>query len=361
MCKTFHKEAEINVMNYTNNGETIAIECRNLWKIFGDQAQEALVAAQSGDVDKDSALEKFGCVIGVADASFSVKKGEIFCIMGLSGSGKSTVIRHVNRLIEPTSGEVYVEGRDVMGLSDNELRELRARKIGMAFQHMALWPHKKIAENVAFGLEVQKVPKNVRLAAAEDVLERVGLGGWGDRYPDQLSGGMQQRVGLARALAANPDILLMDEPFSALDPLIRNDLQNEFLALSREVKKTTLFITHDLDEAMKMGDRVAIMKDGRIDQTGTPEEIVLHPKTDYVARFVGSMSTLKYLSASEIAVPGEISSDAPRFASDASLPMLIEALSEGVDHLVIMEGDTVIGRIGRPELLGAVGRDLVRT
>lgn len=170
----------------------------------------------------------------------------------------------------------------------------------MVFQHMALWPHKTIAENVAFGLEVQKAPKSTRRAAADRALDRVGLSGWGDRYPDELSGGMQQRVGLARAMAADPDILLMDEPFSALDPLIRKDLQDEFLMLSREMKKTTLFITHDLDEAMRMGDRIAVMKDGRIVQTGTPENIVLRPETDYVSRFVSSISTLKYISAMEI-------------------------------------------------------------
>lgn len=185
-----------------------AIECRNLWKIFGSRAHEALAAAKTGEVDKEEALKRFGCVIGVADASFSVAKGEIFCIMGLSGSGKSTIIRHVNRLIEPTAGEIYVEGRDVMKLGKRELRELRARKIGMVFQHMALWPHKTIAENVAFGLEVQRTPKDTRKSAANDALERVGLGGWGDRYPDQLSGGMQQRVGLARAMAADPDIFV---------------------------------------------------------------------------------------------------------------------------------------------------------
>lgn len=346
-------------MNSASDGES-AIECRNLWKIFGARASEALAAARAGDVDKDGALARYGCVIGVADASFTVNRGEIFCIMGLSGSGKSTIIRHVNRLIEPTAGQVHVEGRDVMGLDPKELRELRARTIGMVFQHMALWPHKTISENVAFGLEVQKTVKQTRRAAADDALMRVGLDGWGDRYPDQLSGGMQQRVGLARALAADPDILLMDEPFSALDPLIRNDLQDEFLTLSRDMKKTTLFITHDLDEAMKMGDRIAIMKDGRIDQTGTPEQIVLHPETDYVARFVGSISTLKYISASEIAVSGDVAADAPRLGPDAPLPALIEALANGADHLVVADGERVIGRIGRPEILSAVGRDLAR-
>jgi len=337
-----------------------AIECRNLWKIFGHRAQEALAAAEIGEVDKDEALKRFGCVIGVANASFSVAHGEIFCIMGLSGSGKSTIIRHVNRLIEPTSGQVHVEGRDVMGLGARELREMRARKIGMVFQHMALWPHKTIAENVAFGLEVQKTPKETRRAAAEDALARVGLGGWGDRYPDQLSGGMQQRVGLARAMAADPDILLMDEPFSALDPLIRNELQDEFLSLSREMNKTTLFITHDLDEAMKMGNRIAIMKDGRIDQTDTPENIVLRPATDYVTRFVSSISTLKYLSASEIMVTGDAVTNAPSFGPDTSLPTLLDAFSKGADEIAIKEGDTVLGRIGRSEILETLRSDLAR-
>ena len=336
------------------------IECRELWRIFGERSKEALAAAKAGKVDKDEAFRQFGCVIGVAEASFSVGRGEIFCIMGLSGSGKSTILRHVNRLIEPTAGSVHVNGRDVMALSPKELRALRARKIGMVFQHMALWPHKTIAGNVAFGLEVQGVRKAACREAVEEALEMVGLSGWGDRYPDELSGGMQQRVGLARALASDPDILLMDEPFSALDPLIRRDLQDEFLKLSEKSRKTTLFITHDLDEAMRIGDRIAIMKDGRIDQTGTPESIVLRPETDYVARFVSSISTLKYISASEIAVGGEVEPDAAVIGPETPLPVLINSLKNGADHLVVKDGDRLIGRIGRPEILSAVSRDLER-
>ncbi|MDE0533707.1 MAG: glycine betaine/L-proline ABC transporter ATP-binding protein [Albidovulum sp.] len=340
--------------------EASSIECRNLWKIFGQRADEVLAAARDGKVSKDEALKKFGCVIGVADASFSVRRGEIFCIMGLSGSGKSTILRHVNRLIEPTAGSVHVGGQDVMSLSKRQLRALRARKIGMVFQHMALWPHKTISGNVAFGLEVQGVEKKACREAAEEALEKVGLRGWGHRYPDELSGGMQQRVGLARALAADPDILLMDEPFSALDPLIRRDLQDEFLTLSENARKTTLFITHDLDEAMRVGHRIAVMKDGRIDQIGSPEAIVLHPETDYVARFVGSISTLKYISASEIASAGEVAVDAPGIGPDATLPVLIRQLANGTDHLAVKDGDRLIGRIGRPEILAAVERDLER-
>lgn len=336
------------------------VSCRNVWKIFGNRAAEALAAAKAGEVDKDEALRRFGSVIAVADASFSVDKGEIFCIMGLSGSGKSTILRHVNRLIEPTAGEIHVEGQDVTKLSKKKLRDLRARKIGMVFQHMALWPHKTIADNVAYGLEVQKVAKAQRLITAHETLERVGLDGWGDRYPDELSGGMQQRVGLARALAADPDILLMDEPFSALDPLIRKDLQDEFLKLSREMKKTTIFITHDLDEAMRMGNRIAIMKDGRIDQTGSPENIVLRPATDYVSRFVSSISTLKYISAGEIMTPGAASANAPAFGPDTTLPILLKALSEGAEELAITDGSQALGRIGNAEIMQTIRTDLAR-
>ncbi|MDE0697418.1 MAG: glycine betaine/L-proline ABC transporter ATP-binding protein [Boseongicola sp.] len=346
-------------MGNDTNGSA-AIECRNLWKIFGSRVDETLAAAEAGKVDKSTALKQFGCVIGVADVSFDVRRGEVFCIMGLSGSGKSTILRHVNRLIEPTAGSVLVDGQDVMDLDDRSLRALRAEKIGMVFQHMALWPHKTITGNVAFGLEVQGADRKACRKAAEEALETVGLGGWGDRYPDELSGGMQQRVGLARALAADPDILLMDEPFSALDPLIRRDLQDEFLELSARAQKTTLFITHDLDEAMRIGHRIAVMKDGRVDQIGTPEAIVLRPETDYVARFVGSISTLKYLSASEITVSGDVSSDAPVLGPNSALPEVIGALANGADHLAIRDGDRLIGRIGRSEVLAAVGRDLRR-
>jgi len=291
-----------------------------------------------------------------------VEQGEIFCIMGLSGSGKSTILRHVNRLIEPTAGHVHVEGRDVMSLKPKELRKLRASKIGMVFQHMALWPHKTIANNVGFGLEVQKVAKAARQDAAEGALERVGLGGWGSRYPDELSGGMQQRVGLARALAADPDILLMDEPFSALDPLIRRDLQDEFLKLSREMNKTTLFITHDLDEAMRLGNRIAIMKDGRIDQTGTPEAIVLQPETDYVSRFVSSISTLKYLTAAQIMTTADSAPEhVPRFSAQTPLSELLDAFSSDVDVLAITHNAKSVGVVTRASVLDVLRHDLART
>ena len=279
------------------------IECRNLWKIYGARAEEALAAVRADDLSKDEVRDRFGCVVGVRDASFSVAKGEIFCIMGLSGSGKSTLVRHINRLIEPTAGEIHVAGRRVDTMDEPELRALRAETIGMVFQHMALWPHRTLIENVGFGLEVRNVPLAHRREAAAKALASMELEGWEDHYPDQLSGGMQQRVGLARALAADPEILLMDEPFSALDPLIRRQLQDQFLELSKKVNKTTVFITHDLDEAIRMGDHIAIMNDGVIVQVGTPEEIVTNPVDAYVAEFVKGISRVGLVRASSIMVP----------------------------------------------------------
>ncbi len=266
----------------------------------------------------------------------------------------------MNRLIEPTSGTVIVDGHDVMGLENRELRILRPGKIGMVFQHMALWPHKTIAGNVAYVIEVQGAYRKTCRETAETSLSTVGLADWGARYPDELSGGMQQRVGLERALAADPDILLMDEPFSALDPLIRWNLRDEFPEPSERAGKTTLFIIHDPDEAMRVGHRIAVMKDGRIDQIGTPESIVLHPETEYVARFVSSISTLKYLSASEIAVEGDVADDASVFGPNTPRPELVARLEDGVDHLAIRNGDRLIKGVGHPEILAAVGQDLER-
>ena len=281
----------------------VQIECRSLWKIYGAQADQALQAVQAEGLSKDEVRDQFDCVLGVRDATFSVNRGEIFCIMGLSGSGKSTLVRHINRLIEPTAGEIHVAGQRVDQMDETNLRQLRAETIGMVFQHMALWPHRTLTENVAFGLEVRDIPLEERRKAADVALASMDLSGWEDHYPDQLSGGMQQRVGLARALAADPDILLMDEPFSALDPLIRRQLQDQFLSLSQKVKKTTVFITHDLDEAIRMGDQIAIMNDGVIVQIGTPEEIVTNPKDDYVAEFVKGISRVNLVRAETIMSP----------------------------------------------------------
>ncbi|WP_432256882.1 quaternary amine ABC transporter ATP-binding protein [Limimaricola sp. AA108-03] len=273
------------------------VVARNIWKIFGPRAEEAMQALRRENLSKSEVLERYQSVVGVRDVSISVGRGEIFCIMGLSGSGKSTLVRHINRLIEPTSGQILIDGVDVGRLDPEGLRAMRAKKIGMVFQNMALLPHRTVRDNISFALELRNVDPFTRAEAADRVIELVSLQGYGDRMPSELSGGMQQRVGLARAMAADPDILLMDEPFSALDPLIRRGLQDEFLALSRVMNKTTLFITHDLDEAIRMGTRIAIMKDGEVVQTGTPEEIVTAPADDYVAEFVAGISKLKLVFA----------------------------------------------------------------
>ena len=276
------------------------IECRKLWKIFGNDADRAMDAIRSEGLTKEDVLNHFGCVVGVQDVSFSVNEGEIFCVMGLSGSGKSTLIRHLNRLVEPTAGEIWIEGENIGTLSATGLRELRASKMGMVFQNMALMPHRTVRENVAFALEVRGHDRKARFEVADKAIEIVELGGWGDRYPDELSGGMQQRVGLARAIAADPHFLLMDEPFSALDPLIRRQLQDQFMQLAKEMKKTTLFITHDLDEAIRIGDRIAIMREGMLVQVGTPEQIVMEPNDSYVADFVAGISKLHLVTAARI-------------------------------------------------------------
>lgn len=307
--------------------------------------------------------DRFDCVVGVVDASFSVEEGEIFCIMGLSGSGKSTLIRHVNRLIEPTSGHVFIEGQDVNGLNARQLRELRASKIGMVFQNMALMPHRTVLDNVAFALEVRHVSKDERYAVARKALAAVDLEGWDKRYPDELSGGMQQRVGLSRAIAADPHILLMDEPFSALDPLIRRQLQDQFIQLAAEMKKTTLFITHDLDEAIRIGDRIAIMKDGELVQIGTPEAIVTEPVDDYVADFVAGISNLHLVSASRVMEPLEAyesrhgvldRSLCPRAIPDDDLNRLAD-LSIESDHPIIVEQDgNAVGVVSKRALLRGI-------
>ncbi len=285
------------------------IDVRGVWKIFGKRSDEAMQAIQSENLSKKQVFEKFGCVVGVRDATFTANEGEIFCIMGLSGSGKSTLVRHINRLIEPTSGSIHINGLDVSSLGPEALRKTRAEKIGMVFQNMALLPHRTVRDNVALGLEIRKIPRIKRWETAEKALELVNLSGWEDRLTGELSGGMQQRVGLARALASDPEILLMDEPFSALDPLIRRQLQDFFLSLSQKLKKTTIFITHDLDEAIRLGSRIAIMKDGVIAQIGTPEEIVMYPADDYVADFVRGISKLKLVHATSIMQPIEKGTD----------------------------------------------------
>lgn len=294
----------------------VKVEVKNLTKIFGKRTQTALEMMKKHQ-SKTEILQKTGATVGVYEASFDVQEGEIFVIMGLSGSGKSTLIRLLNRLIEPTSGNILIDGEDISTLSKEELREVRRHKINMVFQNFGLFPHRTILENTEYGLEVRGVPKEERQAKAEKALENSSLLSFKDQYPSQLSGGMQQRVGLARALANDPEILLMDEAFSALDPLIRREMQDELLELQSNVQKTIIFITHDLNEALRIGDRIALMKDGEIMQIGTGEEILTNPANDYVREFVEEVDRSKVLTAQNIMVPAlttNIESDGPNVA-----------------------------------------------
>lgn len=275
------------------------IKVENLTKVFGRRPNQAVELLQENKT-KNEILELTGMTVGVNQASFEVKTGEVFVIMGLSGSGKSTLVRLLNRLIEPTSGKIVMDGQDVTKMTRDQLRNLRREKISMVFQNFALLPHKTILENAEFGLEIQGVDREIRQEKARESLELVGLGNYLDKYPDELSGGMQQRVGLARALANDPDILLMDEAFSALDPLIKKDMQDELMELHQSVNKTIIFITHDLNEALRIGDRIALMKDGTIVQVGTAEEILMNPANDYVERFVEDVDLSKVIKASHV-------------------------------------------------------------
>ncbi len=293
------------------------IELKNVSKIFGDHTRKALAMLKEGK-GKDEIQAKTGSVIGVNNVSFNVCQGEIVVVMGLSGSGKSTLVRCINRLFEPTSGEILVDGQDVRKLNRDELRQFRREKFGMVFQNFALFPHRTVVHNVEFGLEIQNADKELRRQKAEKSLELVGLKGWGEKYPSELSGGMQQRVGLARALALDPDILLMDEAFSALDPLIRRDMQDELISLQQSMRKTIVFISHDLDEALKLGDRIVLMKDGAVVQIGTPEDILMNPSNEYVAKFVEEVDITKVLTAESIMKKSQdvayLSADGPRAA-----------------------------------------------
>ena len=275
------------------------LEVKHLTKIFGKRQKQALEMVQQAK-SKTEILEKTGATVGVYDVNFEVQTGEIFVIMGLSGSGKSTLIRLLNRLIDPTSGDIYIDGQDVAKMNEEELRDVRRHKLNMVFQNFGLFPHRTILENTEFGLEVRGVDKEERTRLAEQALDNAGLFSFKDQYPDQLSGGMQQRVGLARALANNPDILLMDEAFSALDPLIRREMQDELLDLQAEHERTIIFITHDLNEALRIGDRIAIMADGQIMQIGTGEEILTNPANDFVREFVEDVDRSKVLTAQNI-------------------------------------------------------------
>ncbi|MBF2348354.1 glycine betaine/L-proline ABC transporter ATP-binding protein [Listeria marthii] len=292
------------------------IKVEELTKIFGKKASKASSLLSQGK-SKTDILKETGATIGVNKASFSVEKGEIFVIMGLSGSGKSTLVRLLNRLIEPTSGKIWLDGKELSSLNKKELLEVRRKSMSMVFQNFGLFPNRTINRNVEYGLEIQGMDKEEREKNAAESLALVGLAGYGDQYPSQLSGGMQQRVGLARALANNPDILLMDEAFSALDPLNRKDMQDQLLDLQDKMKKTIIFITHDLDEALRIGDHIMIMRDGSVVQTGSPEEILAHPANEYVEKFIEDVDRSKVYTASNVMIRPEIvnfEKDGPRVA-----------------------------------------------
>ncbi len=342
--------------------DDVVIDIQNVWKVFGENADAAMAAIHERGLSKKEVHEEFDSVVGVADVTLDVRRGEIFCVMGLSGSGKSTLVRHINRLLEPTSGKVMVDGVDVMALEPADLREFRNRKIGMVFQNFALLPHRSVLDNIAMPLEIRGINKNERMRIANKALGMVELGAWGNKFAHELSGGMQQRVGLARALAADPDVLLMDEPFSALDPLIRRQLQDEFIKLSAVMKKTTVFITHDLDEAVRIGDRIAIMRDGRVVQIGNAEDIVMHPADDYVADFVAGISRLKVVKAHAVmqtidayeAEFGPIPANAQTANSDDNLSTLIKLAIDHEAPIVVVEDGENKGVVTRREILRTV-------
>lgn len=310
------------------------IEVKNLVKIFGHNAKEGVIRLKNGE-NKDKIFKDTGLTVGVNRASFSVKEGEFFVIMGLSGSGKSTLIRLINRLIEPTDGEIYIDGENITKMDKNQLINIRRKKLGMVFQNFALFPHRTILSNVEFGLEIQGIEKGEREKKARQAIEDVGLKGYENSYPKELSGGMQQRVGLARALANNSDILLMDEAFSALDPLIRKEMQDELINLQNKLKKTILFITHDLDEALKLGDRIAIMKNGNIVQIGTPEEILKNPANDYVSNFVEDVDRSKVLVASNVMKKPDLVS----IWKDGPLMAVHKMQESGISSIFVVDKD----------------------
>ena len=301
------------------------IDIRNLCKIFGPAAAKQVQRVREG-VSKAELMSRYGHVLGLDDISISIPPGAIQVIMGLSGSGKSTLLRHINRLIEPTAGQVLVAGEDVTQMSKAELLQFRRHKTAMVFQKFALLPHRTVIQNVVYGLEIKNVPRKQQLDRAVRWIERVGLGGFESRYPNQLSGGMQQRVGLARALANDAPILLMDEAYSALDPLIRTDMQTVLLDLQDELRKTVVFITHDLDEALRLGDQIAILRDGRVIQQGTSQDIVLHPADDYVASFVREVNRGRVIRAGTVMAP-PVATDGPHIAEDATLDEAMRLLS----------------------------------
>ena len=330
------------------------VSCRNVWKIYGPKA-DRIVGTPDADLPRDELLQKTGCVAAVRDVSFEVRSGEVFVVMGLSGSGKSTLVRTLIRLIEPTAGEIEIDGKDVCAASQDGLRQLRRHTSAMVFQHFGLLAHRRVIDNVAFGLEIQGVSKAERHARAEKVLKLVGLEDSANQFPDQLSGGMQQRVGLARAFAVDPKVMLYDEPFSALDPLIRRDMQDEVIRLQHETGKTMVFITHDLPEALRLGDRIAIMRDGKIVQLGSPEELVGSPADEYVENFVRDIPRSHVLTLRWImrqAEPGE--DDGPSLPVDTTVKDAVPVIAGTEKPIRAVEEGKVVGVVDRVSVLKAI-------
>jgi glycine betaine/proline transport system ATP-binding protein len=330
------------------------IDVEGVWKIFGRSA-DRIVGTPDAGLSRSELRAKHDCVAAVRDVSFQVWPSEVFVVMGLSGSGKSTLVRTLIRLIEPTAGRVEIDGRDITSASQNELRELRRHTSSMVFQHFGLLAHRRVIDNVAFGLEIQGVSKAERLRRAEEVLTLVGLDDVGNSFPDQLSGGMQQRVGLARAFAVDPKVMLYDEPFSALDPLIRRDMQDEVIRLQHETGKTMVFITHDLPEALRLGDRIAIMRDGAIVQLGTPEELVGSPADDYVANFVRDIPrshvlTLRWIMRDQ--APGD--GDGPRLDVRTTVRNAVPLIVQSERPVCAVEDGRVVGVVDKEAVLTAI-------
>lgn len=333
------------------------LEIRGLWKVFGSRPDQAIELAETGRT-REEILAETGCTVAVRDVSFTVARGETFVVMGLSGSGKSTLIRCVSRLTDVTRGQVMLDDEDLTKLPEDQLREVRRRKLSMVFQHFGLFPHRRVIDNAAYGLEIQGMKRAERHAKAFEVLETVGLKGWEHHFPQQLSGGMQQRVGLARALCVGPEVLFFDEPFSALDPLIRRDMQDELIRLQGEMQGTLVFITHDFAEAIKLGDRIAIMKDGLFDQIGTAAELITRPATSYVEEFTKDIPKAKVLTAADVMRSGAEGDLSGRtVGADETVERLVPALLDGVSALTVVDGEGralgVVDRATVSELLAA--------
>ena len=321
----------------------VCLSVEHIWKVFGTRPDKAIDLAKSG-ASREDVQQATGCTIGVRDVSFTVNRGETFVVMGLSGSGKSTLIRCVSRLNDVSSGRVLLDGEDLTAMSQDQLLAVRRHKMSMVFQHFGLFPHRRVIDNACYGLEVQGVEKSERYERATRVLEVVGLKGWEQSYPQQLSGGMQQRVGLARALTVDPEILFFDEPFSALDPLIRRDMQDELIRLQEKLQRTIVFITHDFAEAIKLGDRIAIMKDGAFDQVGTATDLITEPATDYVSEFTKEIPKAKVLTTAAVLKEGEGAPNGRIVGIDDTIEAVLPALLD--DESDIWVEDTEGKKLG---------------